>query len=92
LILGEHPPLIPKVVLIFIPDGGAFYVTYVITGAFIGAAVKLLQITENLIFFVKICICYASAYKNKNNLSWMLLITFTPLAPVITLWGLLLWH
>jgi hypothetical protein len=106
---------------IYIPDEGAFY----ITGTFIGAAVKLLQIPEHLIYLAKICICRSKAevesvrakaasefgFGNNlsefglgnnlsefgfgNNLSRMLFIfgatiIFTPLFPVITPRGFVL--
>jgi len=49
---------------VFLPDNGAFFVNYIITSAFIGAAIDLLRLAD-LVFYIYIIITAKSTAERR---------------------------
>lgn len=48
----------------FLPDNGAFFVNYIITSAFIGAAIELLRLAD-LVFYIYIIVTAKSTAERR---------------------------
>ena len=49
---------------VFLPDNGAFFVNYIITSAFIGAAIELLRLAD-LVFYIYIIVTAKSTAERR---------------------------